>query len=145
MESRDRLLSALHEIQDRSPQNYVSPDELDGLSHRFGLTMAELRGVSSYYSMISLEPRGRHIVRVCVSPVCRMLGALDLLGLLKAELGIEVGETDPEGLFTLEETQCLGHCAGAPAMMVGARVYEGLDVEGVRGIIAAYRKARDHG
>jgi NADH:ubiquinone oxidoreductase subunit E len=145
MEPRDRLLSALHEIQERSPQNYIPPQDLDDLGRRFGLTMAELRGVVSYYTMLSLEPRGRHIVRVCVSPVCRMLGSLDTLGLLEAELGVRCGGTSADGLFTLEESQCLGHCAGAPAMMVGDRVFEKLDAGSIRGIIAAYRDGKGDG
>ncbi len=142
MEARDRLLSALCEVQESSLQNYLSPEGLKELSRRFALSMAELRGVASYYSMLSLRPRGRHIIRLCVSPVCRMLGSVDLLGLIEGELGLRAGETSSDGLFTLEETQCLGRCAGAPAMMVDAQVYENLDIEGVRRILASYRKVK---
>ena len=80
----------------------------------FSLTRAEARGVASYYSLFSLRPRGRHVIRVCVSPICRMVGSMDLVEVFEQELGVAMGGTTADGLFTLEETQCLGCCAGAP-------------------------------
>ena len=139
MDSRDLLLQALHEVQDRSPGNWVSLEEQKQLCARFGLSKAELRGVASYYSLLSLAPRGRHVIRLCVSPVCRMIGSLDILDLLRRELGVEVGATTEDGVFTLEESQCLGRCSGAPAMMVDDRVYERLDAQRLSAIIGELR------
>ena len=77
--------------------------------------------------MFSLQPRGRHVVRLCASPVCRLFGSLDLLEAVSKSTGAPVGGTEPGGDFTLETCQCLGRCAGAPAMMVDDRVYTNLD------------------
>ena len=140
MDPRDRLLSVLHGVQDASQRNYLPPEQLDEIRRRFSITRAELRGVASYYSLFSLRPRGRHVVRVCVSPICRMIGSLDLLDVLRAELGVDVGQTTADGLFTLEETQCLGRCAGAPVLMVDGRIYEQRTAEGVRRLLEASRR-----
>ena len=135
MEKRDGLLSAFHEAQAASGANWLPSEELAALGKRFGLTQAGARSVASYYSMLSLRPRGRHVIRLCVSPVCRMAGSLDLLGLLEAELGVAAGGSTPDGLFTLETAQCLGRCAGAPAMMVDDRAFAGLELDKVRELL----------
>ncbi len=141
MEPRDLLLSALHEAQEHSPHNSVDPGQQDGIRRRFSLTKAELRGVASYYSLFSLAPRGRHVIRVCVSPVCRMIGSTDILEAIRRELGVGVGQTTADGLFTLEETQCLGCCAGAPAMMMDNRIRVLLTPESVKAELDAVRRS----
>jgi NADH:ubiquinone oxidoreductase subunit E len=149
---RDRILLVLHESQNRSPRSFLEPAELEEIRRRFGLTKAEIRGIATYYSLFSLAPRGRHVIRLCVSPVCRMLGSLDLLAFLKQELGIELGQTTGDGLFTLEETQCLGRCPDAPCLMVDKRNHGGLTPRRIKGILdslrrthAAGRAGRAHG
>jgi NADH-quinone oxidoreductase subunit F len=140
MDPRDRLLSVLHGVQDASGRHYLPPDQLDDIRRRFSLTRAELRGVATYYSLFSLMPRGSHVIRACVSPICRMIGSEDLLDVIRRELGVEIGQTTPDGLITLEETQCLGRCAGAPALMVDERIHEGLTPEKVRTLLEALRR-----
>jgi len=139
MERRDQLLSRLHEAQARSGRNWLSPGELREEAAHQGLSAASLKGVASYYSMFSLAPRGRHVVRLCASPVCRLSGALDLLDVVARATGAPIGGTAPDGEFTLETCQCLGRCAGAPAMMVDDRVYTHLDPARIAAIIAAER------
>ncbi len=96
-------------------------------------------GVASFYSMLSVRPRGQHVVRVCVSPPCHVEGAAALRCALPEELGISYGETTPDGLFTLEETSCLGHCAEGPVLQVDEALYFQVTVEGMRDILAGYR------
>jgi NADH-quinone oxidoreductase subunit F len=139
MVRHDELLGSLHEAQSRSGHNWLSPGGLREEASRRGLSTASLKGVASYYSMFSLQPRGRHVVRLCVSPVCRLFGSLDLLDAVSQATGAPIGGTDPSGEFTLETCQCLGRCAGAPAMMVDDRVYTNLDPERISKIIAALR------
>ncbi len=141
MERRDGLLSWLHEAQERSGRNYLDAKELAAAGKRFGLSGAELRGVASYYSMYSLKPRGRHLIRVCDSPVCRMLGSRGLLEALGGALGIDGEGTDAEGRFTLETCQCLGHCASAPVVAVDDTVHADLGTTGIRAVLAAVREA----
>lgn len=139
MVRRDELLGSLHEAQARSGRNWLSPGDLREAASRQGLSAASLKGVASYYSMFSLVPRGRHVVRLCASPVCRLSGALDLLDVVSQTTGTSVGGTDPGGEFTLETCQCLGRCAGAPAMMIDDRVYTNLNPARIATIIAAER------
>jgi NADH:ubiquinone oxidoreductase subunit F (NADH-binding)/NADH:ubiquinone oxidoreductase subunit E len=142
MQGRDRLLAALHDAQDRSDRRYISPEDLDDIARRFGISRGEVRGVASYYSLYSQAPRGRHILRTCVSPVCRMLGSLDILDLISRELGVAPGETTADGVFTLETTQCLGCCGTSPVMMVDDRVHGSLTAKRALALLDEVR-ARD--
>ena len=141
MEARDLLLPALHLAQVASNRNFIPPEKLAEIGKRFSITRAELRGVSTYYSLFSLEPRGRHVIRVCVSPVCRMIGTTDLLDVFRRELGIDVGMTTPDGLFTLEESQCLGRCARSPAVLVDDLIWHDPSPEGIPAMLDALRKS----
>lgn len=144
MDRRDTILGNFHETQRLSGANWLSPEALKAAAARYGLSEAAVKGVASYYSMLSLRPRGRTLVRLCASPVCRMAGSLDLLSVAAEATGAEPGGSSADGAFSLETVQCLGRCAGAPAMMVGETVYGRLDPERVRAVIAAAR-AKDAG
>jgi NADH:ubiquinone oxidoreductase subunit F (NADH-binding)/NADH:ubiquinone oxidoreductase subunit E len=145
MDSRDRILGSFHAAQRQSGSNWLSPQALRDASARFGLTGASVKGIASYYSMFSLAPRGRHIIRLCVSPVCRMHGSVDLLPIAEEASGTACGGTDPSGCFSLETVQCLGRCAGAPAMMVDDEAYAALSPEKLRSVLAALRERDEQG
>ena len=121
--ARDNILLILHWLQDRNPRNYLSPKDLELTAAYLNTTLASVYGVASYYSMFSLKPRGRHVIRVCRSPVCHMMAAQELLHELVDNLGIDPGHTTADGLFTLERTECIGRCDQAPAMMIDQAVY----------------------
>ncbi len=143
MERRDRLLEDLHDTQEASGRNWLPPDGLDRIALRYGMLRGEIRGVASYYSMLSQEPRGMHVIRLCESPVCRLMGSEDLLAFLSRELGVKPGRTTEDGLFTLEECQCLGQCGLSPAMMVDGRVFTRLTPESARAALSLFRDAPD--
>ncbi|MBC7318769.1 NAD(P)H-dependent oxidoreductase subunit E [Candidatus Bipolaricaulota bacterium] len=138
--SPDVLLALLHALQRANPQNYLTQEDLQLAAEHLGLPLSRVRDAVTFYTMFSLRPRGRHILRVCSSPTCHLFGAWSVLAELKKILGIEVGETTPDGLFTLEITSCLGVCGVAPAMMVDDEVYGNLTPERVREIIAQIRR-----
>jgi NADH-quinone oxidoreductase subunit F len=140
MDSRDRILGSFHAAQQESRRNWLSPQALREAAARYGLSGAAIKGVASYYSMFSLAPRGRHIIRLCVSPVCRMHGSVDLLRIAEEASGASCGGTDPTGCFSLETAQCLGRCAGAPAMMVDGEVYVALSPDKLRATLAELRE-----
>ncbi|HUW70918.1 MAG TPA: NAD(P)H-dependent oxidoreductase subunit E [bacterium] len=150
MRRRDTILGDMHAVQARAPGTWIPPDELKRLARSYGISMADAAGVASYYSMLSLKPRGRHLIRVCASPVCRLFGSVDprrsvdIITTISRLTGAPAGGTDPSGSFTLETTQCLGRCAGAPSMMLDDTVYGKLDPERVAAIIAGVR-AHDQG
>lgn len=137
--TRDNLLMILHDLQDNHPENYLPEPWLTEVAQYLNLTQSAVYGVVSYYSMFSLKPRGRYLVRVCVSPVCQLLKAEGLIAMLERELGIRCGETTPDGLFTLETAECLGQCQEAPSMMINREVHNQVDAQRIAQIIAQYR------
>ncbi len=120
---REHLLAILHDVQDGSPDNSLHKEAIETLSHIMDITVADIVGTASFYTMFSLQPRGRHIVRLCESPPCYIAGEENILAALEKRLGVKVGETTADGVFTLETTSCLGACGVAPVMMVDDEVY----------------------
>ena len=132
------LLNILHEVQNNSENNYISEEDVKVIAEYLNTTMAAIQGVVEYYSMFSNSKRGKYIIRLCKSPICRMFGAQDLLLHLQARLGIHVGETDDREIFTLELSECLGHCDKAPVMMINGDLHHSLDNEKIDRIIKEY-------
>ena len=139
---RANLLPVLHALQDNNPQNYLTEESLKAAARYFRVNLSWVYGVAGYYSMFSLKPRGRYIIRVCNSPVCSMMGSSGIIESLAGILGIETGETTPDGLFTVEEAECLGICDVAPAMMINRTVYGNLTGESLKAIIDELRKIK---
>jgi NADH:ubiquinone oxidoreductase subunit E len=138
--TRDHLLLILHEIQRVNPGNNITHADIRRVARYLNTTTASVYGVVRYYSMFSLNPRGKFIIRFCKSPLCMMVGAFNLLNSLEKELSIELGETTSDMLFTLEPSECLGHCDKAPVMMVNETIYYNLDETRVRNIISYLRE-----
>lgn len=134
------LLEILHALQDSHPQNYLTEDALDETARYLSITKSSVYGVAGYYSMFSLKPRGKYIIRVCVSPVCELLKSDEVLSVLHKELGIKTGETTPCGLFTLEVSECLGQCQEAPSMMINQEVYNELTEHKITDTLNKYRE-----
>lgn len=137
---REHLLKAMHALQNEHPQHYLSEQILNELAKYFKLTKGEIFGIASYYSMFSLKPRGKYIIRLCKSPVCHLLGSKNLFDYFENELGLKVNTTSDDGMFTLETTECLGYCDKAPSMMINEQVYTELTPEKVKEIITNLKK-----
>lgn len=133
------LLDALHELQ-RVCGNYLPEGAVRSFAEGCGLPLNQVFGVISFYTMFAIRPRGENIIRICSSPPCHLIGAETLIDVLEDELGVKVGGTTADGLFTLELTSCLGQCAMAPAMMVNDEVYGNLTRERVIEILRSYRE-----
>lgn len=140
--SGDNLLAILHDIQDASPEHYLSDADLRAAADHLRLPYSVVHGVASFYTMYSLTPRGRNLIRVCQSPPCHLLGSSTISRELIKLLGVGFGETTADRLFTLEMTSCLGVCGVAPAMMVNDRVYGNLTAERIAGIIDDLRRGQ---
>jgi len=134
--TKDNLIYILHEIQDTHPQHYISEEAVDVISDYLGLPANHIYGVLTFYSMYSTSPRGRNIIRLCESPPCYIKGSENILRKLKTLLGVNVGETTKDGLFTLELAACLGVCGNAPVMMINDDVYGDLTEEKIEDIVA---------
>jgi NADH:ubiquinone oxidoreductase subunit E len=136
----ENVLLMLHDLQNRNPRHYLSPKDLTQVAGYLNTTVASIYGIASYYTLFSLEPRGRHIIRICRSPVCHMGAEGDIFRALKRILKIDIGQTTPDALFTLETTACLGQCDRAPAMAVGESIYGHLTPGRIATIIRDYRE-----
>jgi len=100
--------------------------------------VSEVAGVVGFYSWFSTTGRGRHTVRVCLGTACYVRGAKGVLAAFKQALGVEVGQTSQDRLFTLEEARCFGACGIAPAAMVDDDVHQKLTPAKVAAIVAEY-------
>jgi len=136
----DNLIGLLHDLQGRTEENYLSREDLVAAADYLGLPHSYVHGVATFYTMYSLKPRGRHVIRLCQSPPCQLMGATTVGEELRELLGIDYGQTTEDRQFTLETTSCLGVCGVAPAMMIGDDVYGNLTPEKVREIIASKRR-----
>jgi NADH:ubiquinone oxidoreductase subunit E len=103
------------------------------------MSPSEVYGVATFYSFLDTEPRGRYVIRVCRTISCDMAGKSAIIDALKNELKVGVGETTPDGLFTLLETNCMGWCHQGPAMLVNDDVYTELNPESVVAVVQKYR------
>jgi len=138
---RDTLLSALHEIQSRSPgKTWITNGELAGIAQDYGIPLAELDGIVSFYTMFSRERRGRHVIRLCDSLSCRICGSLDIYQHIHKKLGISRGMTTGDGAFSLEIVNCLGACSTSPNMMIDDHLISGLSVAEIDAMLDSLAK-----
>ena len=138
----ENVLLILHDLQNHSPRNYLSEKDLQRAAAYLDTTLGTIYGIASYYTMFSLRPRGKHIIRVCRSPVCHQAGGMDLFAELNRVLNIDIGATTANGQFTLETTECLGHCDVAPAMMVDDMLFGNLTRKTIATVIDRFRPSQ---
>ncbi len=135
------MLDMLHELQDAEPKNYLRPEALRAVADYLSVPLSEVASTATFYTMYSLKPRGRHIIRLCESPPCQLVGAESLIDVLSEHLKVKVGETTEDGAFTLETTSCLGVCGVAPAVMIDAEVHGNLTKDRLIEAIEAVRRS----
>jgi NADH-quinone oxidoreductase subunit E len=110
------------------------------LAQRLSLTDLEVRNVISYYSMLTTKPRGKYNVQVCTNIACMLVGGEDLLDHCKKKLGVGNKGTTADGLFSLEEVECIGACSWAPAVQVNYDFHENLTNAKMDQILDSYKK-----
>lgn len=117
------LLQVLLAVQDANLQKYISEDAVNEIALLLKISRCRVYSTASYYSEISLKPRGIHIIRVCTNAPCENAGKAEILKAIEQELNITVGQTTYDGLFTLESVNCLGACYMSPAIKVDDKIY----------------------
>jgi NADH-quinone oxidoreductase subunit E len=127
------LLHALWMWQDE--YGWISEDGMRYIAGLLGVEPHHVYGVATFYTMFNKKPVGRHKLELCTNVSCMLRGSDRILKHLENRLGITVGETTPDGRFTLAEAECLGSCGTAPAMQVGDRYHESLDTDRVDQIL----------
>ena len=120
-------------------RGWVSDESIKEIAALLDMTAEELDSVATFYNLIFRKPVGKHVIMVCDSVSCWIMGYERLRERLKAGLGINLGETTADGQFTLLPTVCLGTCDHAPALMVDNETYGDLDEAKVDAIVARYR------
>jgi NADH-quinone oxidoreductase subunit E len=130
-------LDALKVVQKRF--GYVSDPHLAEVAALLEMTPAELDGVATFYNLIFRRPVGRHVILLCDSVACWVMGERAARAQIRERLGINPGETTADGRFTLLPIVCLGHCDHAPAMMVDEDQHGDLDAERLDAILDRYR------
>ncbi|HKS95526.1 MAG TPA: NADH-quinone oxidoreductase subunit NuoE [Terriglobia bacterium] len=120
-------------------RGWVSDESLKDLAEFLEMSVEDLDGVATFYNLIFRKPVGRHVIMVCDSVSCWIMGYERLRKRLTSRLGVKMGETTADGRFTLLPIVCLGTCDHAPAMMVDGDLHRDLDPQKVDGILEKYR------
>ncbi len=135
---RSALVPTLLYAQDEV--GFLSEEVVVELAGRLELTVLEVNNVISYYSMLTTKPRGKFNVQVCTNISCLVRGGEEILEHCAKKLGVGHKGTTPDGLFTLEEVECIGACSWAPAAQVNYDFHENLTVDKMDAILDEYKK-----
>ena len=119
---------------------YLSDEAMAHVAELVGITPAEVLGTASFYEMFKLQPVGRYLVNVCTNISCQLLGGEELLHHAEETLGIESGSTTPDGMFTLEDVECIAACTEAPACQVNYRYFHNVSHEDFDQLIGELRR-----
>lgn len=125
---KSALLPLLH-IAQAEFGGWVSPEVQDLVAETLGIKPIEVYEVATFYTMYNLKPVGRHVLEICRTGPCMLRGSDELTAHLERITGAKVGETSPDGEFTLKEVECLAACGFAPIVQVREKYYEQLDTE----------------
>jgi NADH-quinone oxidoreductase subunit E len=134
---RSALVPMLLYAQDEV--GYLSDAVIAEVAERIGITQLDVRNVATYYSMLRFKPVGKYHIQVCTNISCMLRGAYPLYERFQDELGVGPKGTTPDGLFSLEEVECIGACSWAPAIQVNYEFHDELKPDLVPGLLASYR------
>jgi len=133
---RESLMPILQDIVRK--YNYLTDEAMVEVATELDISAAEVYGTASFYTFLDTETRGKYVIRVCKTITCSMKGKNDVISTLEDILKIKVGETTPDKMFTLLETNCIGWCHKAPAMLINDMPYTDLTPEMVLDVIKGY-------
>jgi len=136
---KSALLPVLHLAQDTFG-GWLSTETMDYVAELLQISSIEVYEVATFYSMYNLKPVGKYMFEVCQTGPCMLRGSDDIIQYIGDKLGIKVGETSADGLFTLKTVECLGACGYAPMMQLGKHYREHLTKEKVDAIVEECRK-----
>jgi NADP-reducing hydrogenase subunit HndA len=130
------LINVLHRCQEHF--GYLPAEVQEVISDEMVVPVAKIYGVVTFYSFFTMTPRGKHPISICMGTACYVRGAEKVLDEFKKELGLQVGQTTPDGRFSLSSLRCVGACGLAPVVMVGDKTYGRVAPDDVRNIIKEY-------
>ena len=136
--ARENLMPILQEIVRK--HSYLTDEAMVEVAKELDISAAEVYGTASFYTFLDTQVRGKYVVRICKTITCSMKGKSDIIHTLEDILKIKVGETTADGQFSLIETNCIGWCHKAPAILINDMPYTELTPEKVSDIIKDYMK-----
>jgi NADH-quinone oxidoreductase subunit E/NADP-reducing hydrogenase subunit HndA len=137
---KGELINVLHKAQ--GIFGYLPAEVQEVIAKELNISVAHVYGVVSFYSFFTMLPKGEHPVSICLGTACYVRGAEKVIDEFKRLLNINVGETTPDGKFSLACLRCVGACGLAPVVLVGEKVYGRVAPEGVKDIVAEYATRR---
>lgn len=132
------LIHRLHEIQ--REYGYIPPESISAIARQLKISESEIFGVLTFYKAFTLEPRGKHLITICMGTACHVRGAPKILDEFKRRLDIEPGETTGDKSFTLETVNCVGACALGPIVISDGSYHGQMKTRDVEKIIEESRK-----
>jgi len=118
---------------------YLPPEVLRTVSKEMGIPLAELYGITSFYSFFSLVPKGKYVLQVCLGTSCYVKGAERILKTLKKDYSLEAGGITSDGKFSLEQVRCLGCCGLSPVVAIKENVYRKVKPSQIKDILTSYK------
>ena len=137
-EPRSALIPMCHLAQEQD--GWLRPEAMSEIADLCGVTAAEVRGTATFYDMLHTEPVGTYVVSVCTNIACLLGGAAEFLEHAEAALGVRAGGTTPDGVFTLEEAECLADCDHTPCVQVNHRYVGGQTAESFDQLVVDLRR-----
>jgi len=131
------VIPVLRECQDIV--GYLPVELIDYISIGLNLPKSDVLGVATFYSLFSLTPKGRHIIRVCLGTACYVKGGKEIMNRIRQTYGLEEGDTSEDRRFSLEAVRCLGACGLAPVMVIGQDTHGGVTPDQVINIVERYQ------
>lgn len=132
---RSGLIPILHVVQEQN--GYLSEQALQAVAENLAIDPIDVYEVATFYSMFHLKPVGKYVLEVCQTGPCMLRGSDKIIAYIKTKLGIEVGQTTPDGLFTLKTVECLGACGYAPMLQLGKHYHENLTEQKIDELLAS--------
>jgi len=130
------LINVLHKCQEHF--GYLPAEVQEVISDELTVPVAKIYGVITFYSFFTMTPKGKHPISICMGTACYVRGAEKVLDEFKKELNLQVGQTSPDGKFSLSSLRCVGACGLAPVVMVGDKTYGRVAPDDVRNILKEY-------
>lgn len=130
----------LLDLAQRQNGGWVSREAMQYVAELLDMAPIRVYEVGTFYTMLNLEPVGKYLVQLCRTTPCWLCGCGDIRAACEQTLGIHVGETTADGLFSLVEVECLGACVNAPVVQINDDYYEDLDANGIKAILEALKR-----
>jgi len=131
------ILSILQDIQ--AKEKYLPKDILEQVSQKMQMPLTKIFRIATFYNALSIKPRGRHKVDVCLGTACHVRGGTKIIDKLKRDLGIGVGETTKDKRFTLESVRCVGCCSLGPVAVIDGTVYGRLTQDKLHSMLKEFK------